>query len=78
MISRRSPFGRWLGLLGLAVILAVTIYAQFNPSLSGWQPSNDAERLGAHIGQAALLLLYLFLMFRFGFSHAARTFFAHR
>jgi hypothetical protein len=78
LISRRSPLGRWFGLLCLALLLAGVVYGNLDPSPSPYRlPYNsDAERLGAAFGQLALLAAYLMLMVRFGFSRASQLYFA--
>jgi hypothetical protein len=78
LISKRSPLGRWLGLLCLALVLAVGLYANLHPSPSSYTFSydNDAQRLGAAIGQLTALAVYVMLMVRFGFSSASKAYFA--
>ena len=76
LISRRSPYGRWFGLFLLALLFAATVYSSLNPSSSALLPSNDAERFGYLIGQALTFVLFLVLLWRFGFSRASRSFFA--
>ena len=78
LISKRSPLGRWFGLLCLALVLAVILYANLYPSSSSYTLSydNDAERGGAFIGQVAVFAAYVMLMVRFGFSSASKAYFA--
>jgi len=76
LISRRSPYGRWFGLFLLALLFAATVYSQLNPSSSALLPSNDAQRVGYLFGQALTFVLFLVLLWRFGFSRASRSFFA--
>ena len=76
LISRRSPWGRWLGVLCLVGLLGVAVYSTFNPSANSWQPSNDAQRGGYFVGQIIGLVLYMVLIWRFGFARPARAFFA--
>jgi|SRR5262245_60927120 len=76
LISKRSPLGRWFGLLCLAMLLAGAIYGHFLPP-SRWQfpLDNDAQRFGALIGEATAFAAYVLLMVRFGFSRASKLFF---
>jgi hypothetical protein len=76
LISRRSPFGRWFGLLLLVLLFAGSVYGALNPRSSALLPSNDAERAGYLMGQALVFGLFLVLLWRFGFSRASRAFFA--
>jgi hypothetical protein len=76
LISRKSPYGRWFGLLLLVLLFAAAVYSSLNPSSPALLPSNDAERAGYLVGQALAFLLYFVLVWRFGFSRAARTFFS--
>jgi hypothetical protein len=78
LISRRSPLGRWFGLLCLALLLAGSIYGNLDPSPSPYMLpyDNDAQRLGAAFAQLTLLAAYLMLMVRFGFSRASQLYFA--
>jgi hypothetical protein len=77
LISRRSPLGRWFGLLSLAALLAGLVYSNLNPSSSPYMLpyDNDAQRLGAAFAQLILLAAYLMLMVRFGFSRASKLYF---
>jgi hypothetical protein len=75
LISRRSPYGRWSGLFLLLLLFAAGIYSSLNPSSPVLLRSNDAERAGYFIGQALAFVLYVVLLWRFGFSRASRTFF---
>jgi hypothetical protein len=78
LISRRSPLGRWFGLLCLALLLAGLVYQNLYPSPSSYRLpyDNDAQRLGASVGQFAMLAAYVTLMVRFGFSKASKLYFA--
>jgi hypothetical protein len=77
LISKRSPLGRWLGLLCLALVLAVLVYAALHPSSSPYVSyDNDAQRFGAAIGQLAVLAACVVLMIHFGFSSASKAYFA--
>jgi hypothetical protein len=81
LISRRSQWGRWFGLIWLAVVAVSLIYRQLHtgPSYIVFVPSNDAERAGERLGEWLGLLmvvgLLITLMFRFGFSRASRAYF---
>jgi hypothetical protein len=75
LISLRSSYGRWFGLLLLVLLFAASVYGSLNPSSSALLPSNDAERFGYVVGQALASVLFLVLVWRFGFSRPARTYF---
>ena len=78
LISRRSPLGRWFGLLCLALLLAGSAYENLRPSSSplALPYDNDAQRLGASVGQLIVIVAYLIFMMRFGFSRASKLYFA--
>ncbi len=78
LISRRSPLGRWFGLLCLALLLAGSVYGNLRPSSSPLKLpyDNDAERRGAAVGQLIVIVAYLIFMMRFGFSRASKLYFA--
>jgi hypothetical protein len=78
LISRRSPLGRWFGLLCLALLLAGSVYSNLHPSPSPYMLpyDSDAERLGASVGQFAVFAAYVVLMMRFGFSRVSKLYFA--
>jgi len=78
LISKRSPLGRWFGLLCLALVLAVVLYANLYPSSSSYTLSydNDAQRGGAFIALVTVFAAFLMLMVRFGFSSASKAYFA--
>src|SRR5215468_795930 len=83
LISRRSPLGRWFGLICLAAGLGFLAYGQFNPSpptfsrhVPMFVADNDAQKFGMFVGELLSLVLYLLLMMRFGFSRASKAFFA--
>jgi hypothetical protein len=75
LISRRSPYGRWFGVFLLVLLFAARVYSSLNPSSPASLPSNDAERAGYLVGQALALVLYVVLLWCFGFSRASRAFF---
>jgi hypothetical protein len=78
LVSRRSPLGRWFGLLCLALLLAGLVYENLHPSPSPYRLpyDNDAQRFGASVGQFAILAAYVTLMVRFGFSKVSKLHFA--
>jgi hypothetical protein len=78
LISKRSPLGRWFGLLCLALLFPVVVYANLYPSSSSYTLSydNDAQRGGAFIAQVTVFAAFLMLMVRFGFSNASRAYFS--
>jgi hypothetical protein len=77
LISRRSPFGRWFGLLLLVLMFAVSVVASLDLSSSAL-PTNDAQRAGYLVGEALGLVLFLILLWRFGFSRASRAYFSRQ
>lgn len=76
MIFRRSQTGRWLGLVCLLLLLGLGSYSAFSPSGSALPLDNAAQRGGAFLGQIIVVILYVVLMVRFGFSRAARGYFS--
>lgn len=72
-ISRRSPFGRWFGLLLLVLLFGGLIVNALNSPAS--LPSDDAKRAGYLFGQALGVVLFFILLWRFGFSRASRAYF---
>jgi len=75
LISKRSRLGRWLGLLCLAGVLAVVIYANLHSAVTY---DNPAQRGGASIFNIILLAAYMTLMVRFGLSKASKLYFVSR
>jgi hypothetical protein len=76
LISKRSAFGRWLGLLCLAGVLAVQIYGYNYPSRSAWTYDTPGQQGAAFIFQVVFVVAYVTLMTRFGFSKASKLYFA--
>jgi len=76
LISKRSPLGRWLGLLCLAGVLAVQIYTNMYPSRSALTYDTPGQQGVAFILQVVFVVAYMTLMVRFGFSKASKQYFA--
>jgi hypothetical protein len=78
-VARKSPRGRWKGLVALALIFLLFLIAKISefasPETVQLGYSNDAQGGGAVIGTIVELIGLLILFWRFGFSQRARQYF---
>jgi hypothetical protein len=74
-IAARKRAGRWMGLLGLTLIFALSIFEEITPHVSVYAYDNDAQRLGAVLAGIIGFVGIALLFWRFGFSQPARRFF---
>ena len=78
-IAKRTKYARYLGLVALFLLFALNVIARFQnvpveQSLPKFKMNSPAEESGARIADYVMVILYLSLFIRFGFSSASRRF----
>ncbi|MET3493460.1 hypothetical protein [Variovorax boronicumulans] len=76
--QRRTSYGRWSGLVFIALVFALCVYTQFSDKTSSAPVdlyTSEAMRVGESIGIVLLLILIAWWFYAFGFSKKARRYF---
>ena len=77
-LARRTQWGKWLGVVSLAILLGFVIYNNYFPvsgSVKKFEYSNDAQRAGGRDGTIMIQLSLILLMSRLIFSKKVNHFF---
>ncbi len=77
-LARRTQWGKWLGVLSLALLLGGIIYNSYFPvsgSVRKFEYSNDAQRAGGRDGAIMIQLSLILLMSRLVFSKKVNGYF---
>jgi len=72
-LPKRTQLGRWLGILLIALIIAVPLY--FFVFVNPVRLSSSAAAMGQLIGFLITTLPFLYWLYAFGFSKKARAYF---
>ena len=76
-LVKRKPHGRWLGLLCILALLAGGIYQAIHSGSHPFVPGpKSARQIGEMFGELSAPFLIAWWFYSFGFSRAAKAFFA--
>ena len=77
-LARKTLWGKWLGVLSLAILLGFINYSNYvavNRPVKEFEYSNDAQRAGGRDGKFLIQLSLILLMSRLVFSKKVNRFF---
>ena len=80
-LTKRKPYGKWLGVLSLTCLWLLVLYIQLRPPAGPYKRyefNSPAELVGAAISGLVISGLFLVLIFRLAFSKTVNAFFNRR